>query len=169
MFAIRQTVNVGSGSHFQTKSAAAELRLYWSHPPAGADVSYPAFVLNKAPESPACFQGHRRVTGSRSPPRRSAKVCASSGLEKQKHHEVAIIAAQRVCERRLRYASPITGTSKAGAAHGYEPRSTTIASRPTTDSEANGPDRLGDSPRFFSFASALQRICGWAGQAPGQA
>jgi hypothetical protein len=33
--------------------------------------------------SPACFQGHRQLLGSRFPPKRLAKASASSGLAKQ--------------------------------------------------------------------------------------
>jgi hypothetical protein len=41
--------------------------------------------------------------GNRFPPKRLAKASASSGLPKQKHHEVAVIAAEGVRQRRCRF------------------------------------------------------------------
>jgi hypothetical protein len=70
--------------HFQTKSKAASLPVYWSGPPTRADVLHLAFVLNNALGSPACFQGRRQLPlGNRSPEKCLAKASASSGLAKQ--------------------------------------------------------------------------------------
>jgi hypothetical protein len=41
------------------------------------------FVLNNALGSPRCFQGYRRFSGNRFPPKRLAKASASSGLPQQ--------------------------------------------------------------------------------------
>jgi hypothetical protein len=70
--------------HFQTKSEAGSLLIYWSGPPTRPDVLHLAFVLNKALGSPRLFQGHRRLSaGNHFPPKRPAKASASSGLEKK--------------------------------------------------------------------------------------
>jgi hypothetical protein len=73
--------------HFQTKSEALSLRIFWSHPPVGADVLHLAFVLNNALGSPACFQGHRRLLVGNVPTEAAGKSLRVFRLRKAEYDE----------------------------------------------------------------------------------
>src|ERR1700751_3667838 len=49
------------GGHFQIKSEAGSLPVYWSGPPTCADVLHLAFVLHNVIGSLDCFQRRRRL------------------------------------------------------------------------------------------------------------
>jgi hypothetical protein len=112
-------MNVGSGSHytttlccdgrrrkpshFQTKSDAASLPVYWPGPLTGAGVLRRALVLKNALGWPAWFRG------SPPAPRRQPIPTEAIGkslrvfrLGEAEHHEVAVIATQGARERRRR-------------------------------------------------------------------
>ncbi len=48
----RTPSRTAASGHFQTKSEAASLAIYWSGPPTGADVLHLAFVLNNVLGAP---------------------------------------------------------------------------------------------------------------------
>jgi hypothetical protein len=64
------------------------------------------FVLNNALGSPACFQGHRRCPSPTAHHRSVRQTLARLPASEAEHHEVAVIAAQRVRERRRRRLRP---------------------------------------------------------------